>query len=67
MPLPRLPGSNPEHIEGLIVQRDTRSTAHFIAAPDHDDLQLLLHSGGFAKLLDRRGRPTISSSSTRPR
>ena len=35
-----------------IVQTDAKSGAHFIAAPNHDDLQLLLHSGGFAKLLD---------------
>jgi succinoglycan biosynthesis transport protein ExoP len=36
---------------GDVVQRDTKSTAHFIAAPNPDDLQLLLHSGGFAALL----------------
>src|SRR5262249_23058672 len=29
-----------------------KSGAHFIPAPKEDDLQLLLHSGGFAALLD---------------
>jgi polysaccharide biosynthesis transport protein len=37
---------------GDIVQADAKSTAHFIPAPSEDDLQLLLHSGGFATLLD---------------
>jgi Mrp family chromosome partitioning ATPase len=35
-----------------IVQADAKSTAHFIPAPKGDDLQLLLHSGGFAALLE---------------
>ncbi len=35
-----------------IVQADAKSTAHFIPAPSEDDLQLLLHSGGFATLLE---------------
>ena len=37
---------------GDIVQADAKSTAHFIPAPSEDDLQLLLHSGGFATLLE---------------
>jgi len=37
---------------GDIVQADAKSGAHFIPAPREDDLQLLLHSGGFAALLD---------------
>jgi polysaccharide biosynthesis transport protein len=37
---------------GDIVQADAKSGAHFIPAPKEDDLQLLLHSGGFARLLD---------------
>src|SRR5207253_8730243 len=35
-----------------IVQADAKSAAHFIPAPREDGLQLLLHSGGFAALLD---------------
>jgi polysaccharide biosynthesis transport protein len=35
-----------------IVQADTKSAAHFIPAPKEDDLQLLLHSGGFEALLE---------------
>jgi succinoglycan biosynthesis transport protein ExoP len=37
---------------GDIVQLDTKSGAHFIPAPKADDLQLLLHSGGFSTLLE---------------
>jgi polysaccharide biosynthesis transport protein len=37
---------------GDLVQADTKSAADFIAAPNPDDLQLLLHSGGFATLLE---------------
>jgi succinoglycan biosynthesis transport protein ExoP len=37
---------------GDIVQTDTQSTAQFIAAPSPDDLQFLLHTGQFTKLLD---------------
>ena len=37
---------------GDLVQTDTKSAAHFIAALNPDDLQLLLHSGGFATLLE---------------
>jgi Mrp family chromosome partitioning ATPase len=37
---------------GDIVQVDAKSGAHFIPAPKADDLQLLLHSGGFSKLLE---------------
>jgi polysaccharide biosynthesis transport protein len=36
---------------GDIVQADSKSAAHFIAAPSVDDLQLLIHSGGFTMLL----------------
>jgi polysaccharide biosynthesis transport protein len=36
---------------GDIVQADSKSTAHFIAAPSEDDLQVLIHSGGFTTLL----------------
>jgi polysaccharide biosynthesis transport protein len=39
-----------------LVQADAKSTAHFIPAPNKDDLQLLLHSGGFARLLDEARR-----------
>jgi len=35
-----------------IVQADAKSAAHFIPAPNEDDLQLLLHTGGFATLID---------------
>jgi polysaccharide biosynthesis transport protein len=35
-----------------IVQADAKSAAHFIPAPNEGDLQLLLHSGGFAMLLE---------------
>ena len=35
-----------------IVQADTKSTAHFTAAPNPNDLQFLLHSGGFATLVE---------------
>src|SRR5262249_5666051 len=37
---------------GDIVQADSKSTAHFIPAPTEDDLQLLIHSGGFNALID---------------
>jgi succinoglycan biosynthesis transport protein ExoP len=37
---------------GDIVQVDAKSGAHFIPAPKADDLQLLLHSGGFSTLLE---------------
>src|SRR5207247_683835 len=37
---------------GDIVHADAKSTAHFIPAPKEDDLQFLLHSGGFAALID---------------
>jgi Mrp family chromosome partitioning ATPase len=37
---------------GEIVQVDMKSGAHFIPAPKADDLQLLLHSGGFTTLLE---------------
>jgi polysaccharide biosynthesis transport protein len=37
---------------GDIVQSDSKSTVHFILAPTEDDLQLLIHSGGFATLLE---------------
>lgn len=37
---------------GDIVQADLKSAAHFVPAPSEDDLQLLLHSGGFAMLLE---------------
>jgi polysaccharide biosynthesis transport protein len=35
-----------------VVQEDAKSGAHFIPAPNEADLQLLLHSGGFAMLLE---------------
>src|SRR5207245_139117 len=35
-----------------IVQADVKSTAHFVTAPRVDDLHLLVHSGGFAALLE---------------
>ena len=35
-----------------IVQADTKSAAHFIPAPSADDLNILLHTGGFAALLE---------------
>jgi Mrp family chromosome partitioning ATPase len=34
------------------VQTDSKSTAHFTPAPTEDDLQLLIHSGGFRALID---------------
>jgi tyrosine-protein kinase Etk/Wzc len=37
---------------GDVVQEDAKSAAHFIAAPNPDDLQLLLQSGGFTTLLE---------------
>jgi capsular exopolysaccharide synthesis family protein len=44
-----------------IVQADTKSAAHFIPAPSPNDLQLLLHSGGFTTLIEeaRRGYDII--------
>jgi polysaccharide biosynthesis transport protein len=35
-----------------IVQADAKSGAHFIPAPNEGDLRFLLHSGGFAALLE---------------
>jgi len=35
-----------------IVQRDAKSAAHFIRAPNVDDFQLLVHSGGFMTLVE---------------
>jgi capsular exopolysaccharide synthesis family protein len=35
-----------------VVQTDAKSGAHFIPAPNEGDLQLLVHSGGFATLLE---------------
>jgi Mrp family chromosome partitioning ATPase len=48
-------GPNAEHPVRLgdLVQEDAKSAAHFIAAPNPDDLQLLLHSGGFTTLLEQ--------------
>ncbi|MGC2521247.1 MAG: polysaccharide biosynthesis tyrosine autokinase [Stellaceae bacterium] len=37
---------------GDLVQADALSDAHFIPAPNEQDLQQLLHTGGFAVLLD---------------
>jgi succinoglycan biosynthesis transport protein ExoP len=37
---------------GDIVQADSKSTAHFIPAPNEDDLRLLIHSGGFRTLIE---------------
>jgi capsular exopolysaccharide synthesis family protein len=39
-----------------IVQVDTKSAAHFIPAPNPDDLQLLLHSGGFKTIIEEARR-----------
>jgi len=39
-----------------LVQADTKSAAHFIAAPNRDDFQLLLSSGGFKTLLEEARR-----------
>jgi succinoglycan biosynthesis transport protein ExoP len=50
-----------------IVQADPKSAAHFIPAPKEDDLQLLLHSGGFEALLEEARQSMTSSSSTRLR
>jgi uncharacterized protein involved in exopolysaccharide biosynthesis/Mrp family chromosome partitioning ATPase len=38
---------------GEIVQADAKSGAHFLPAPNSGDLQLLLHSGGFATLIEQ--------------
>lgn len=38
---------------GDIVQHDTKSAAHFTAAPNPDDLRFLLHSGGFQAIVDQ--------------
>ena len=35
-----------------IVQADSKSSAHFLPAPNADDLHLLIHSGGFKALLE---------------
>jgi Mrp family chromosome partitioning ATPase len=47
-------GPTPEHgiRLGDIVQADPKSGAHFLPAPNAGDLQLLLHSGGFARLIE---------------
>ena len=37
---------------GDIVQADSKSAAHFTPAPKEDDLQLLIHSGGFEALIE---------------
>jgi polysaccharide biosynthesis transport protein len=37
---------------GDVVQADSKSTAHFVPAPAEDDLQLLIHSGGFTTLIE---------------
>jgi Mrp family chromosome partitioning ATPase len=34
------------------VQADSKSAVHFIPAPKEDDLHLLIHSGGFKRLLE---------------
>lgn len=39
-----------------LVQADTKSAAHFIPAPSADDLNALLHTGGFAALLEEARR-----------
>src|SRR5438477_5856157 len=36
---------------GDLVQADPKSSAHFMLAPNRDDLQFLLHSGGFETLI----------------
>jgi polysaccharide biosynthesis transport protein len=41
---------------GDIVQADPKSTAHFVPAPKKDDLHLLIHSGGFTKLIEEARR-----------
>jgi uncharacterized protein involved in exopolysaccharide biosynthesis/Mrp family chromosome partitioning ATPase len=47
-------GPAPEHgiRLGDIVQADPKSGTHFLPAPNAGDLQLLLHSGGFARLIE---------------
>jgi uncharacterized protein involved in exopolysaccharide biosynthesis/Mrp family chromosome partitioning ATPase len=50
-PIRRPSAENPARL-GDLVQADTKSAAHFIAASDPDDLQFLLHSGGFTTLLE---------------
>jgi uncharacterized protein involved in exopolysaccharide biosynthesis len=37
---------------GDLVQADPKSSAHFMPAPNRDDLQFLLHSGGFETLIE---------------
>jgi Mrp family chromosome partitioning ATPase len=37
---------------GDLVRADTKSSAHFMPAPTRDDLQFLLHSGGFERLIE---------------
>jgi polysaccharide biosynthesis transport protein len=39
-----------------LVQTDTKSTADFIAAPNEHDMKFLLHSGGFATLIEEARR-----------
>ena len=35
-----------------LVRSDSKSSAHFMPAPNRDDLQFLLHSGGFETLIE---------------
>jgi Mrp family chromosome partitioning ATPase len=37
---------------GDLVRTDSKSSAHFMPAPNRDDLQFLLHSGGFETLIE---------------
>jgi uncharacterized protein involved in exopolysaccharide biosynthesis/Mrp family chromosome partitioning ATPase len=41
---------------GDIVQADPKSAAYFIPAPKQDDFRLLIHSGGFVRLLEEARR-----------
>jgi polysaccharide biosynthesis transport protein len=50
--LPVSPNGEERVLLDDIVQTDTKSTAHFIGAPHPDDLQFLLHSGGFEALVE---------------
>lgn len=43
--------AEPVRLDAL-VRADTKSTARYIPAPSEDDLQRLIHSGQFAKLLE---------------
>lgn len=53
---PTIPAFEPtagQHVPlGDIVQADTKSAAHFLPASSEDDHHHLLHSGGFATLLE---------------